>query len=226
MLRELLDTGLLRPITGGEVLQSLVVAMLCGLIIAMIYRHTYRGTGYAPSFTRSMVILPMITAVVILVIGNNLARAFGLVGAMSIIRFRTAVKETHDIVFIFFSLAVGLAAGVGMFAVSWIGTFVVGLTIMATERVGFGHVRRNAVLLEFRYDATDGPTPPSYQRILDAYCRSVSVLSVRQPSDGVALDMTFHVRLKRPGDHAELVRRLGETDRVERVSVFYDDEEL
>ena len=216
----------MRPISAGEVLSSLIVALLCGLIIALIYRHTYRGTGYAPSFTRSMVILPMITAVVILVIGNNLARAFGLVGAMSIIRFRTAVKETHDIVFIFFSLAVGLAAGVGMFAVSWIGTFFVGLTIMTTERLGFGHVRRNAMLLEFRYDATDGPTPPAYQKVLDVYCRAVSVLSIRQPATGDSLDMTFHVRMKRPSDHAELVRRLGETDRVDRVSVFYDDEEL
>lgn len=207
-------------------MSSLIVALACGLIIALIYRYTYRGTGYAPSFTRAMVILPMITAVVILVIGNNLARAFGLVGAMSIIRFRTAVKETHDIVFIFFSLAVGLAAGVGMFAVSWIGTFVVGLAVIATERVGFGHVRRNAMLLEFRYDAKNGPTPPSYQKVLDSYCRFISVLSVRQPSSGEALDMTFHVRMKRPSQHTELVDRLSSTDRVDRVSVFYDDEEL
>ena len=69
---------------------------------------------------------------VMLVIGSNLARAFGLVGAMSIIRFRTAVKDTHDIVFIFFTLAVGLASGVGMYAAAWLGTAAIGLTVMAT----------------------------------------------------------------------------------------------
>jgi uncharacterized membrane protein YhiD involved in acid resistance len=173
-----------------------------------------------------MVILPMITAIVILVIGNNLARAFGLVGAMSIIRFRTAVKETHDIVFIFFTLAVGLAAGVGMYAVSWIGTIAIGLAVVITTQTGFGHVRRSAMLLEFDYDAAGAPSPPTYQRVIDKFCRDATVLSVRQPAQDEPLNMTFYVRLRRPADQSDLVRRLGETDRVRSVSVYYDDEEI
>ena len=95
------------PITATDIVLNIAVALMCGLAIAWLYRNTYRGPGYSIAFVNSIVYLTMITAVVILAIGSNLARAFGLVGAMSIIRFRTAVKETQDIVYIFFSLAVG-----------------------------------------------------------------------------------------------------------------------
>ena len=77
----------------------------------------------------SLVTLAMITAVVIMAIGNNLARAFGLVGAMSIIRFRTAVKDTQDLVFIFLALAMGSAAGVGFHRLAVVATLVVGATL-------------------------------------------------------------------------------------------------
>ena len=89
---------LIFSITIGEVIGNIMVALICSFIISLVYRWTYRGTSYSVSFVNSIVSLAMITALVIMVIGNNLARAFGLVGAMSIIRFRTAVKDTQDIV--------------------------------------------------------------------------------------------------------------------------------
>ncbi|MEJ2051098.1 MAG: DUF4956 domain-containing protein, partial [Calditrichota bacterium] len=96
-------------LSAGQVIINISVALLCGFIISLFYKWTYRGPNYSSNYVNSIIVLAMITAVVIMVIGNNLARAFGLVGAMSIIRFRTAVKDTQDIVFIFFALAVGLA---------------------------------------------------------------------------------------------------------------------
>ena len=106
---------------------NLATAFACGLLMSWLYRHTYRGTAYSMTFDRSLVTLTIITAIVIAVIGNNLARAFGLVGAMSIVRFRTAVKDAQDLVFIFFSLAVGLASGVGLHILAIGGTLFVGV---------------------------------------------------------------------------------------------------
>lgn len=226
MLRELQGIPILRPVDSGDVISSLVVALLCGIVIALIYRRTYRGTSYAPSFVRSMVILPMVTALVMLVIGSNLARAFGLVGAMSIIRFRTAVKDTHDIVFIFFTLAVGLASGVGMYAAAWLGTAAIGLTVMATTGFSFGHLHRNAMLLEFQYKGEKGEPEPSYQLVLDRCCRESSVLSVRQPGIGDDLAITLHVRLKAGINESTFVSELRKADRVSNVNLYYDDEEL
>jgi len=90
--------NLFTSIAIEQFIGNLVMALICGFIISIIYRWTYRGPHYSTSYVHSMVILAMVTALVIMVIGNNLARAFGLVGAMSIIRFRTAVKDTQDIV--------------------------------------------------------------------------------------------------------------------------------
>ena len=121
-LQSLMDMN----IRTGDVLLNLLVAFLCGLVIAQTYKLTFGGASYSKSISNSLVVLAMITTVVIIVIGNNLARAFGLVGAMSIIRFRTAVKDPMDIVFIFFSLAIGLAAGVGLAQIAIVGPFVWG----------------------------------------------------------------------------------------------------
>ncbi|MBL0175465.1 MAG: DUF4956 domain-containing protein [Ignavibacteria bacterium] len=94
-----------------QVIENALVALLCGGLVAFFYRACFRGRLYSPTFAHSLVLLSMITTIVIMVIGSNLARAFGLVGAMAIIRFRTAVKEMQEIIFIFFALAVGMAAG-------------------------------------------------------------------------------------------------------------------
>ena len=114
---------------------NLAVALMCGLIVARFYRWVTHRSSNANNFVSALIVLAMITCIVIMVIGNNLARAFGLVGAMSIIRFRTAVKDVRDIVFIFFSLAGGMAAGVGLTAISLGGIVVIGLAMLGVEKV-------------------------------------------------------------------------------------------
>src|SRR5882672_2363406 len=118
-----------------EFAANLMIALGCGIVIALVYRFTYRGASYSATFVNALVLLALITSVVILVIGNNLARAFGLVGAMSIIRFRTAVRDVQDIVFIFFSLTVGMAAGVGLNSVAIGGTIFVSVIIILLDAV-------------------------------------------------------------------------------------------
>src|SRR5690554_6897594 len=114
-------------LTFRDIFRHLMVALVCGILISLLYRWTYRGLSYSSTFVNTIILLTMIMSVVIMVIGNNLATAFGLVGAMSIIRFRTAIKDTQDIMFIFFALAIGLACGVGLFSVAIVGTLVIGV---------------------------------------------------------------------------------------------------
>lgn len=95
-------------LSTSEIIENILVALICAIFISIFYKKTYNGPGYLVSFANALILLSLITSIVIMIIGNNLARAFGLVGAMSIIRFRTAVKETHDIVYIFFALTIGM----------------------------------------------------------------------------------------------------------------------
>jgi uncharacterized membrane protein YhiD involved in acid resistance len=209
----------------GDVVGALVVAFVCGLVISLVYRGSYRGASYSASFVRSMIFLAMITAVVMLVIGNNLARAFGLVGAMSIIRFRTAVKDPQDIVFIFFALAAGLAAGVGLYMVALVGTAFIGLVILATTRAGYAEVHRQSFLLQLAYDdpAQNGAAAP-YLAVLDRYCKKHRLINVRSAGPGDALELTFFVDLRRRDQREALTRELSALPHVRNVNLYHDAE--
>lgn len=209
----------------GDVLAALGVAFSCGMLIALLYRWTYRGASYSPTFVRSMVVMAMITAVVMLAIGNNLARAFGLVGAMSIIRFRTAVKDPQDIVFVFFALAVGLAAGVGMYTVAFVGTVCISLVVAITTKSNFGVMNKQAFLLQFTYDSTQQNGTTAYLPVLNKYCRKHNLINAKSGPGGEVLNLTFYVNLRNHKEIESFTRELGQTQHVHNVNLFYDDEQ-
>lgn len=202
---------------------SLFVALGCGIAIALVYRLTFRGTSYSPSFINSLVLLSLITAVVILVIGNNLARAFGLVGAMSIIRFRTAVRDVIDIVFIFFSLSIGMAAGVGLNSVAIIGTIFISLVIILLDSVGFGSPPRIKHLLQVSYTGTpEGEA--ALQGVLKKYCRNIQLMNIRQPAGKETMEAFYHLSLRKSNKDREFVQALRELEAVEQVNLFFEEE--
>jgi uncharacterized membrane protein YhiD involved in acid resistance len=214
-------------VTALEVVANIAVALLCGLAIAWLYRHTYRGPGYSISFVNALVFLTMITSVMVLAIGSNLARAFGLVGAMSIIRFRTAVKETQDIVYIFFVLAVGMAAGSGYHKIAILGTLAVGAVIFLLSRSSPFVSRKTEYLLQFAYAANGDRGDPEFVAVLQKYCRSHRVINTRAIGpDGEALELSYYVKLRDKNEDSGLVRELRHAARVSRVSLYCDEEEL
>ena len=97
--------------TLTDVAMVLGLSFLLSYIFGAVYRFTHRGTSYSQSFAQTLVLMGMVTALIMLVIGSNIARAFSLVGALSVIRFRNAVKETRDVGFMFLTMALGMACG-------------------------------------------------------------------------------------------------------------------
>lgn len=209
----------------GLVLAALGVSFGCGLAISLLYQWTYKGSSYAPSFVRSLIFMSMITAVVMLAIGNNLATAFGLVGAMSIIRFRTAVKDPQDIVFVFFALAIGLAAGVGMFMVAIAGTVVIGSVVALTSGTDFGVLNRRSFLLQLTYDAPQQNGQAVYLPILQKYCKRHNLVNAKSDAAGDTLNLTFFVKLRDNDQVEAFTRELGGADQVRNVNLFYDQEQ-
>ena len=225
MLTNLQNANLF-PVTAVGIILNIVVALLCGLAIAWLYKHTYRGPGYSIAFVNSLVFLTMITAVMILAIGNNLARAFGLVGAMSIIRFRTAVKETQDIVYIFFVLAIGMAAGGGYHKIAIMATIAVGTIIYLMSKSAPFASRRTEYLLQFSY-AANGDGTPAFVSILRKFCRSHQVINTRAMGpDGESLELSYYVRLRDDSADSDLVRELRQAKGVTRVNLYCDEEEV
>ena len=212
-------------LTSGQIVRNLIVALVCGLLVAGFYRATIRYRGGYRTFTGSLIALAMITAVVIMVIENNLARAFGLVGAMSIIRFRTAVKDIQDIVFIFFALAIGMAAGVGLHRLAVIGTLSVGVVLWLLASLQTTTGTRREYLLRFSYTPEDSEDPP-YLPIIESHCSRYHLVNSRAHDDGEILDLAFYVALRDRERHGDLARDLARTDRVSNVSLFFDEEEF
>lgn len=109
---------------------ALILAFCLGLFIFMVYKKTFNGVMYSSSFALTLVALTMITTIVILAVTSNVVLSLGMVGALSIVRFRTAIKEPLDIAFLFWSIAVGIILAAGMIPLAVIGSVVIGLILL------------------------------------------------------------------------------------------------
>lgn len=207
-------------ISAGQILFNIFIALICGFIVSFFYRVN-TGPGYNTSFGNSLVALCMITSVVIMVIGNNLARAFGLVGAMSIIRFRTAVKETIDIIFIFFSLAVGMASGVGLHLVAIVSSVAVGSILWLLDRSRLTNNLREEYLLQFTYFNSDDVV---YVSVIEKYCKAFKLVNVKTQGEGDFMEFSYYIKLKDKVNSSTFIRELKKISGVGNVNVYMDNE--
>jgi uncharacterized membrane protein YhiD involved in acid resistance len=211
-------------ITLDRIFYNSIVALICGFFILLLYRVTYNGPSYSRSFANSLVILTMITALVIMIIGNNLARAFGLVGAMSIIRFRTAIKDTQDIVFIFFSLSVGMAAGAGLHGIAIVGSGLVGVVTYLLSLGRGAALKRREFLLQFSLNGNANEESPAYLPVMKKYCKAHKLINMKSIQDGTTLELSFYVGLKDQDKGTQFLRELEKTPGIGRVNLFFDEE--
>jgi len=119
-----------QELTLSRVLITLAVALVIGLFIYYIYKRTFNGVLYSRNFNVSLVMLSMVTALIILPITSNLTLSLGMVGALSIVRFRTAVKEPIDTVFMFWAIAIGITTGAGFYYVAISGSLLIGIILL------------------------------------------------------------------------------------------------
>lgn len=120
--------------TAVEIVINLAVSFLVGMFIFYVYKKTFQGVLYQRSFNVSLVTITMIITLIIMTISGNLVLSLGMVGALSIVRFRTPIKDPVDLVFIFWAIAVGIANGVGYFNISIIGSVVMTIVLLFMTR--------------------------------------------------------------------------------------------
>jgi len=211
-------------LTIRDVIGNLLVALFCGIVISLIYKYSYKGLSYSASFAISIIMLTMITAVVIMVIGNNLARAFGMVGAMSIIRFRTAVKDAADIMFIFFALSIGLACGVKLYAVAIFSTFFIGLSFLIINKLNFSISSRREYLLQILVTANQYHES-QYEHLLKKFCYRYKLVNVKANGDTLnnIMELSYHVMLKDDNAGNEFVQLLQKESGSKNINLFFDD---
>lgn len=178
-----------------------VVAAALGIVLAIVYRATHKGLSYSQSFTQTIVFVALIVAIVMMTVRNSLATAFTLVGALSIIRFRTVVKDTRDTAFVFAALALGMASGLGYWELAAIGVLVVCGLAMLLYATDFGSVHKSEFLLRFTCAREQDGT--ALQRIGE-FARRVNLLQAEPTGDGGGLRLTYDVALRRDATAQQL----------------------
>jgi uncharacterized membrane protein YhiD involved in acid resistance len=147
-----LSTG--GTITIAAILVSMTASLICGIVIALVYRQAYEGVLFQKSFALTIVLMCLITTMVIMVISGNLVLSLGMVGALSIVRFRSAIKDPIDIVYIFWAVGVGIANGVAYFSVSFISSIFVAAFLLIAKRIDSKPVS-NLVIISCMNDSSN-----------------------------------------------------------------------
>jgi uncharacterized membrane protein YhiD involved in acid resistance len=217
---EFLRVELQTPGAPLIVLGRLVAAMFLGAVVAWIYRHTRPANDTSGSLAVTLVLLSILIAMVTQVIGDNVARAFSLVGALSIVRFRTVVRDTADTAFVIFSVAVGMAVGAGHLSVALSGIAVVGLAawLMTKGQTAAQAEAEVTYLLQVRvglgHDVESLLAPA-----VTAHVRTRRLISMTTAKQGMAIEAIYRVELQTEPSAAELVKALNRIEGVQTVSL-------
>ena len=198
-----------------EMLINTIAATAIGFILALVYRHTHKGLSYSQSFTQTIIFIAVIVAIVMMVIGGSLSRAFALVGALSIIRFRTVVKDTKDLSYVFGALALGMAAGTGNYSLAAIGTVLVSFLAYILNSSNFGSVYKSEFILRFRF--TQSNDSSGYLTVMKECCRRSSLLHIEPSVDSETIMHTYDIALREEIDESTFITRLSQVDGVSEV---------
>lgn len=200
---------------GADALR-LLLSFALGIFIVNIYQWTHNSVPQK-SFTDTLIILCMLISVVMVIIGDSIARAFSLVGALSIIRFRTAIQDPRDIGFVFYALAVGMAVGAGNPSVAILATFLIGIIILAIYHWHQRFGNDNEFSLEFCLPP-DRNAETIYRPIFNKHLVYENLLEKRIKKSQL-VELTFRVKLANPQEWLTFFNELSSIENVTEVRI-------
>ncbi|KQX66372.1 DUF4956 domain-containing protein [Paenibacillus sp. TAF58] len=210
--RDLIKKSMLKldsftAISYVDLFWTLLISLFIGLFIYYIYKKSFRGVVYSHSYNITFVIMTMITSLIIITISTNIVLSLGMVGALSIVRFRTAVKDPVDIMFMYWSIFAGIAAGAGMLPVAILGSIIVGITILLLSRK---KIKNATYLLVIHF------TDEAYDAVKVQVTKLKGVLRSKTVRKGIT-EMTVEIKLKT--DNTFFVNELSELPGIHDVSL-------
>lgn len=202
----------------SDVVLVLALSFALNAFIGWMYKLTHRGASYSQSFVLTLVLNGMVVALVMTIIGSNIARAFTLVGALSIIRFRNAVKETRDVGFIFFTMAIGMAVGVRFYLLAVIAAVVISLVVLLMTRMNWFARSMSSQILRIQI-ANDAPFDTLFNRVLGKHTSSYELISVDSVHNGMLTELTYSIGLQRADQIQEFITELRNLNGHNRVTL-------
>ncbi len=210
----------------GDIAISLALSAVLTMVIAYVYRATHHGVSYSQSYVQTLVRLGILVSLIMLVVGSNIARAFTLVGALSIVRFRNAVKETRDVGFIFFAMAIGMATGTRFYLLAAVATVVISLVVLVMDRFDMYSldVTSQIVKVQLPPDTDPAELEPAFL----AHTTKVELISAESMRGGALTELLYTVRLKRGSTPTALLNELQNKTSGQKVTLLtgYDRTDL
>ena len=200
----------------------MVLSFVLSAFVGWIYKITHRGTSYTQSFVFTLVLNGIIVALVMLIVGSDIARAFSLVGALSIIRFRNAVKETRDVGFIFFTMAIGMAVGTRFYLLAVIAAIFISVVIVLMTRLNWYAREMSSHILHIQV-ANGVPFETLFDKPFAKYTSSSELISADSAHNGLLTEVTYSVSMKKSagvqGFLAE-IRNLNDNNKVTLIAGY------
>lgn len=199
MLDTILSYSSTTAITLVEALISLVVSFIAGMLISWTYMHSHED-NHSQSFALTIVLLPAVISGIIMLIGSDIAKAFSLAGAFSIIRFRSAPGDPKDIAFVLFAMAAGLGAGVGLWSFALIFTIVLCVVMFFMARYGFGAVKVPRKQLKITIPE-DLDYEVAFKPVFEHYLINYQLTHIKTTAMGSLFQLTYDIQIEEPFAH-------------------------
>ena len=226
LLKELEKTGdLSGNITFLDVTFVLALSFVLGLGITWIYRFTHRGVSYSQGYAHTLVIMTTVVSMIMLIIGSNIARAFALVGALSVIRFRNAMKETRDTGFVFLGMAVGMAVGTRFYLLAVFSTAVLSAFIVALYKFNMfaKEIRERILRVQVPADHDhEAVLEEPFRKFLDEQ-RIISIETVRA---GALNEVVYSVVMKRNASPQALLEAIRARNGNQKATLILGQQEI
>ncbi|MBU0993892.1 MAG: DUF4956 domain-containing protein [Proteobacteria bacterium] len=192
-----------------QIIYTVFMAFLLSVLIGFTYTKTFKGLSYSNTYVQALILSPIVSATIMQAIGDSLGRGLGMIGALSIIRFRTNFKDAKDILFIFASLAAGIGCGVGAYTVSVVRTLAFVGTAYLLYFSSLGQVSFFDGMLRFNIENSD-LNKNELENILKTYCQTFALITLRDMNQGKRLDYAYHVKLKKNKKNTDMINCLPE----------------
>ena len=205
--------------TMWDVAFAMGLSFLLALVIAKTYKETHRGISYSQAYVQTVVLMTMVVSVIMLIIGSNLARAFSLVGALSIVRFRNAVKETRDVGFVFFAMAVGMACGTRFYIMAVFITFIICGCILLMYKLNLfaKEIRERILMVQV---PEDFPHETAFDDVFRKYFDDASLISMETLQSAELVDLIYSVTMKRRFKPQECIKDLRKINGNHKVTLI------
>ncbi len=201
-----------------QALLAVLVAYALSQSVAAVYGWTHQGVSYSRSLVVALAVSGVVAAVLMLAIGNSLARGIGIVGTLALIRFRTNLPDPLDMIYVFASFGAGIAAGTGNYATGVIGTVAFLVIVSVLQLTGFGSRHRFDGVLRLQLPA-GSESEAGLTAALRAHCRHFAVVTLREAAQGRELERVYQVSLKASGGEAALAAAVAGLPGATGVSV-------